>query len=115
MSGYLRAQEIVKYNNTKTVVDGITFDSKKEAKRYGELKLLESAGKISALKLQVVFVLSPSVVIAKRKRPALKYVADFTYIENGSHVIEDCKGMLTPVYRLKRHLMYAAGFSILET
>jgi len=94
-----------KYHNKKTVLDGIKFDSQREAKRYWELKILERAGEISELKLQVSFELAPSAIINGRKSPPRKYVADFTYIENGKLVIEDAKGMLTEMYKFKRHLM----------
>lgn len=95
-----------KYNNIKTVVDGIKFDSKKEAKRYGELKLLEQAGEISVLRLQVKFNLS-----------VCSYVADFVYYDkNKIMVVEDCKGMKTPVYNLKKKMVkHELGIDILET
>lgn len=104
-----------KYGNKKTEVDGITFDSKAEARRYGQLKLLERAGAIQGLTLQPVFVLIPSVTVQGRKRPAIKYKADFQYIEGEKRVVEDVKGVRTPVYNLKRHLMkYVHGIDIKE-
>ena len=61
-----------KYNSRKTVIDGITFDSKKEAKRYVELKKKQEEGEITDLRLQVPFELVPSFTIEidgkKRKR-----------------------------------------------
>lgn len=97
-----------KYKAEKTVVDDITFDSKKEANRYNELKLLERTNVISNLKRQV-----PYVLIEKSKYGrSIRYLADFVYIENGETVIEDCKGVRTPVYRLKKRLM-AERFGIL--
>lgn len=95
-----------KYGNKKTVIDGITFDSKKEAKRYGELKLLERAGHIDTLSLQPKFTLIPS---QRRddgvaERPCA-YVADFMYRENGKFIVEDTKGFKTPDYIIKRKLM----------
>lgn len=101
-----------KYNAKKTVVDGITFDSKKEAKRYGELLLLQRAGVISNLQLQV-----PYILINKSKYGrAIKYVADFVYYENKQIVVEDVKGIRTPVYRLKKRLFEEKyGIRILET
>lgn len=105
----------MKYRNVKTIVDGIKFDSKKEAKRWQELILLERSKKISQLQRQVTYVLSSSVVINGRKRPALKYVADFVYVENNELIIEDCKGIITEGYRIKRHLMAAQGLFIKET
>lgn len=103
-----------KYNNAKTTYDGIVFDSKKEAARYAVLKLLERGSVITDLKLQVKFELAPSVFFAGRKKPALRYIADFVYTENGRQVIEDVKGMITEVYKIKRHLMIAQGYEIKE-
>ena len=106
----------MKYGNKKTEVDGITFDSQAEARRYKALKLLERAGEIQALELQPVYEIVPSVTLYGRKRPAVKYKADFRYIEKGETVVEDVKGMRTPVYNLKRHLMKAVhGIEIRET
>lgn len=90
-----------KYNAKKTYVDGIAFDSKKEAKRYQELKLLERGGVISDLDYQVKFELIPK---QEGERPCY-YVADFVYTENGKKVVEDVKGFRTDVYKLKRKLM----------
>ena len=104
-----------KYRAVKTVVDGITFASKAEAERYRELKVLEKAGEIGLLSLQPVFVLADAVTINGRKKPALKYKADFSYMTKAGWVVEDVKGMLTPVYRLKRHLMKSQlGIDIVE-
>lgn len=91
-----------KYGAVKTEVDGIVFDSKHEAKRYQELRLLEQAGEITNLRLQVPYILFPK---SKHGR-ALKYIADFTYNDrNGQLIVEDAKGVKTPVYRLKRRMM----------
>lgn len=107
---------VSKYRAVKTTVDGITFASKAEAKRYQELKALCVAGHILNLKCQPVFVLADSVTINGRRRPSLRYVADFSYYTPDMDlVVEDVKGMLTPVYRLKRHLMKAVlGIDIVE-
>ena len=106
-----------KYNNIKTEFDGIKFDSKKECARYAVLRLLERGKVISDLKLQVSFELAPSVIVAGRKRPPLRYICDFTYIENGQLIVEDVKGgSLTQAYIIKRHLMASVhGIKILET
>lgn len=100
---------MTKYRAQPQVVDGVRFDSKRELKRWRELQLLESAGKISRLERQVAYVLAPSIQLRgeARKKPALRYVADFTYVEAGSPhvVVEDAKGRDTPVSRIKRHLM----------
>ena len=95
-----------KYNNAK--YNG--YDSKKEAKRAAELKLLEKAGVISNLQEQVVYELIPSqyrIVNGKKKciERAIKYIADFQYVENGNTVVEDAKGFRTDVYRIKKKLM----------
>lgn len=101
-----------KYKAKKTVVDNITFDSKKEANRYCELKLLERVKVISNLQLQVPYILIPKSKYGR----AIKYVADFVYEENNKIVIEDVKGVKTPVYRLKKRLMAERfGIVIKET
>lgn len=95
-----------KYNAKKTVVDGITFDSKAEAARYVELKLLEGQGVIKGLERQVRFRLQEGfgAFDGKRVRP-IDYVADFMYVDNnGDTVVEDVKGMRTDVYKLKKKL-----------
>lgn len=106
-----------KYSNQKVTIDGETFDSKKEAKRYCELKLLERAGEIRHLRRQEKFLLIPSqyeeVVDAKGK-PKQKcierecvYIADFVYQDarTGELVVEDTKGVRTKEYIIKRKLM----------
>ncbi len=96
---------MTKYNARKTIVDGITFASAKEASRYLELKYLELGGEIENLVLQPVFVLQEAFKDGKGKRHGrISYVADFAYTENGQDVVEDVKGMETPVYRLKRKM-----------
>ena len=90
-----------KYKNVKTVLDGITFDSKKEATRYAELKLLAKSGLIQNLRLQVPFELIPK----QQGERAVKYIADFVYTENGETVVEDVKGIKTDVYKIKKKLM----------
>ena len=88
-----------KYNAVRTVVDGITFASKAEARRYGELKLAQAAGEIYGLALQPKF---PLVVNGVK---VATYIADFEYFTDGARrVIEDVKGVRTPVYRLKKKL-----------
>lgn len=104
-----------KYRNRITWCDGIRFSSEAEANRYQQLKLLERGNRISSLKLQVAFELAPAVQINGRKKPALRYVADFTYIENDRLVVEDVKGVVTQVYAVKRHLMKSVhGINIRE-
>jgi hypothetical protein len=99
-----------KYRAIKTVVDDITFDSKKEARRYIQLKLLVRAGTISELKLQPRF----DLIINDCKCGF--YKADFEYIEDDKVVIEDVKGYHTPIYNLKKKLIKAIyNIDIFET
>lgn len=111
-----------KYGNKKYTVDGITFDSVKEAHRYMDLKRQEAEGVIQDLRLQVEYILiepqrEPSEGVYKSGKnkgmPRLgklierkcSYVADFVYLENGQTVVEDVKGMRTKEYIIKRKLM----------
>jgi hypothetical protein len=109
-----------KYGNHPTIIDGHRFDSKKEARRYQELRYLEQKGVIENLALQVAFVLAPSVRFEDepRAKPALKYVADFVYSEGGRRIVEDVKSGATAkaaAYRIKRHLMKAVhGIEVKE-
>lgn len=101
-----------KYGNKKVVFDGVTFASKKECNRYQTLKMLERAGEIQDLQLQVPFVLV-------EKQPgmrAMKYVADFVYTKDGRRIVEDAKGKKTQTYIDKKKLMKSVhGIDILET
>ena len=90
-----------KYKAKPITIDGIRFASTKEGKRYTELKLLERAGEISRLELQ------PRYDITINGVKVCTYVADFSYFDKSSRVVEDVKGMKTPVYRLKRKLVEA--------
>lgn len=98
----------MKYKNHKTKVDGIVFDSKREADRWLVLRILEETGEISNLRRQVKFVL----VEGKRwsdghKHRDITYIADFVYNDGGKTIVEDAKGFKTPVYIIKRELMKA--------
>jgi hypothetical protein len=94
-----------KYNAKKTEVMGIKFDSKKEANRYLELKMLARAGKIRDLKLQPKFLLLDKFKYGNKTQRAIHYVADFEYIdEKGVRVVEDVKGYKTEVYNIKKKL-----------
>ena len=94
-----------KYNAQPTEIDGIRFDSKREAQRYQELQMLAAAGEIHALQLQPRFELQPAFEDSQGKRHrAIHYVADFQYVENGSVIVEDTKGMETAVFKLKKKL-----------
>lgn len=90
-----------KYRAVKTTVDNIVFDSKREAARYQELKLLFRAGKIQTLELQ-----KPLDFIIEGKK-IFTYRPDFIYFEGDKRIIEDVKGVKTPVYRLKKKLIEA--------
>ena len=96
-----------KFNAKRTTVAGITFDSGREAKRYSALLLLERGGKISNLERQVRYELAPSVKIEgePRRRPALRFTADFRYVENGATIVEDSKGVPDTAFRIRQHLM----------
>ena len=101
-----------KYGNHKTTINGIQYDSKKEAARHAELKLLERAGQITELTLQPVYRIEINGNLI------CKYIGDFRYVENGNVVVEDVKSLITrknPVYRIKFKLMHAVhGITIRE-
>ena len=94
---------MTKYRAIRTEVDGVVFDSKREAIRYGELKMLQNAGIIRDLELQ------PKYPIDVNGSHICNYFADFRYteVEGGEEIVEDSKGVLTPVYRLKKKLVEA--------
>ena len=108
----------MKYGNKATAVDGIIFDSQREAKRYCELKMLQKVGLISDLQLQVPFELIPAQKVkGKVVERACKYIADFVYFdkEMGETVVEDAKGMRTEVYKIKKKMMlWEFGIEIKE-
>lgn len=114
--------------------NGEIFDSQKEFQRYGVLRLLERAGKISDLKRQVTYELIPTqreestevYKVGPQKglpkpgavlEKSCSYIADFVYKDNhGKTVVEDCKGFKTEAYRLKKKLMlWVHGIQIKET
>lgn len=117
-----------KYNNKKIEIDGITYDSKKEAKRHQELIFLERTGEINDLRRQVKFVLIPSqrepdtigsrggIHKGKVIEKECSYIADFVYkTVDGITVVEDTKGFRTTEYIVKRKLMlYIHGIRIKE-
>lgn len=125
-----------KYKAIKTTVDGIRFDSKKEAARYEVLKVMQKSGVIENLRMQVPFVLIPDQrekdVWVPYKKPIkgetgrwkpgkvierrCVYVADFVYEQEGRTIVEDVKGRRTREYNLKRKLLlYQYGIKIKET
>ena len=89
----------MKYHNKKTQIDGITFDSKKEAERYRRLKTYEKNGIVHNIDIQVGYN------IEVNGKLICKYIADFVYTKDGQTIVEDCKGVKTPVYNLKKKLM----------
>ena len=105
-----------KYGNKKVEVNGIIFDSKREARRWLELDALAKAGEIQNLRRQVPYLLIPSQRIdGKVVEREVKYVADFVYEQNGETVVEDSKGHRTKDYILKRKmLLYFHGIRISE-
>lgn len=107
-----------KYGNIETVVDGIKFDSKKEAMRYAELKLMEKNGFISELELQKKFELQPSFYDSEgHKQRPIFYVCDFFYKQADKYIIEDVKSAITrnnAVYKLKKKMMAYRGYEIKE-
>lgn len=122
-----------KYGSRKVTVDGVTYDSVKEYRRFKELSLLERAGTIQNLQRQVKYVLIPAqreycneIYTKGRKKGCFKpgkllekecsYIADFAYIQNGEIVAEDTKGFRTKDYIVKRKLMlWIHGIRIKET
>lgn len=111
-----------KYGNRKVTIGGMVFDSKKEAKRFEELFLMEKAGEISGLRRQVKYVLIPAqrefldeIYTRGEKKGENKpgrllerectYIADFVYYKDGEVIVEDTKGFRTKEYIIKRKLM----------
>lgn len=121
-----------KYGNRKVSVDGIDFDSIREARRYKELKLLLLAGDITCLRMQVPFELVPAQYEETGKvytrgprkgqpkqgrciEKSVVYIADFVYWQDGKRIVEDTKGMKTKDYIIKRKLMlHVHGIRIRE-
>ena len=108
-----------KYGNKKTVIDSREFDSKKEARRYSELKMMEKAGMISGLECQKTFELIPNQRDENGKAVrSCEYIADFVYIDTktGRRIVEDVKGMKTKDYIIKKKLMLKVyGITVKET
>lgn len=99
-----------KFNASKVDCDGMSFDSKKEFKRYIELKAMQQRGEISKLEHHTKFELAPKTKLEgeKRAKPAVRYFADFTYYNADKYIVEDVKSAATrklPSYRTKKHLM----------
>lgn len=98
-------RDYTKYKNHKVETDEGTFDSKKEYKRWQELKILERGGKITKLQRQVPYLLVPTQRTETVTERAVKYIADFVYERDGKIIVEDTKGFKTPEYIIKRKLM----------
>ncbi|WP_343619658.1 DUF1064 domain-containing protein [Acinetobacter proteolyticus] len=110
-----------KFNASKVDCDGMTFDSKKEHRRYIELKAMHQCGEITRLEHHTKFELAPKTKLEgeKRAKPAVRYFADFTYYNATSeYIVEDEKSAATrklPSYRTKKHLMKTVhGIDITE-
>jgi hypothetical protein len=99
-----------KYGNLRSEIDGRKFDSRKEANRYSELKILEAAGRISELELQKPFLIQEGFEVQKEKNKQkvkpMYYVCDFYYYDHDDegYVVEDVKGVFTDIYRIKKKL-----------
>jgi hypothetical protein len=117
-----------KYHSQKVEIDGILFDSKREANRYRVLKEKAEMGRITSLERQVKFILIPvqkepdrlgprgGMIKGKVLERECSYVADFTYYDQeGNYIVEDSKGFRTPEYIIKRKMMlYLKGIRITE-
>lgn len=99
----MRRHKFGKFGAVPAIVDGIRFASRREARRYRQLRLLEAAGVIARLELQ------PEFRCEVNGRLVCKYFADFRYFDHDRDevVIEDVKGVRTDVYRLKKRLVEA--------
>ena len=95
----------MKYLSKKTIIDGITFDSKKEGLHYLELKRRQELGEISNLELQPSFLLQEKFKRDGKTYRPITYIADFRYVEEGKVIVEDVKGFKTPEYKIKKKLL----------
>ena len=95
-----------KYHSKKTTIDSITFDSRAEAQRYAELKMLQKCGAIRDLRLQPTYLLQEGFKKNGKTYRKIEYKADFEYfdIQQGKVIVEDVKGIKTEVYKLKKKL-----------
>lgn len=99
-----------KYRSRRVRADGYTFDSEAEYARYCALRVAEKAGEISDLQVHPTFDLH--CITGQR---ICRYEADFAYTEDGQRVVEDVKGVRTPVYRLKKRWVEAEyGITVTE-
>lgn len=99
----------MKYRNKPCTIGAEKYRSQRERDRHQALLMLQKSGQIAGLVREVPFQLALGIKIdgESRKRPPVRYVADFVYseVKTGRVVVEDAKGMQTPLYRLKKHLM----------
>ncbi len=119
--GWAKARDFAprasKFHATRTEVDGIAFQSKREARRWQQLRILEAAKQIRNLRRQVPY---PIVVVNLETGEIVtvsRYFADFVYEDlTGAEVIEDAKGFKTETYKLKKRLVEAQyGVRIYES
>lgn len=109
-----------KYKNKKVKIDGHTFDSKKEGKRYVQLALMEKSGVIKNLELQPVFELTPTLNWNGKTLRSMSYKADFKYfnVEDNEWIVEDVKGYITDTYKVKKKVflhLYGDKYKFIET
>lgn len=120
--GITAGGKVPKYRNRRFERDGEKYNSEKEYRRHQELKSMENAGEIWDLRREFPYELAGAVVLAGRRKPAIRYYADFVYsagAEDGKDVVvEDVKSPITrknPVFRIKKHLMKSVfGIDIQE-
>jgi hypothetical protein len=115
--GLLAQPRAHKYHAEPTIIDGMRFDSKKEATRWGWLRYKQKVGELRDLRRQVRYPLSVVNLATGEITECGAYLADFVYVDvaSGALVVEDVKGFRTPLYRLKCRLMHALyGITITE-
>ena len=90
-------------------MDGVLFASRAEMNRYAELRMMERAGIIRDLEIQPEYILQAAYIRGGKKIQAIKYRADFRYLNTSTAciIVEDCKGMKTEIYKLKKKLLLA--------
>jgi hypothetical protein len=105
-----------KYGNKKVVVAGLSFDSKREAKRWFELTMLCRAGEISDLQRQVVIFLEgrDGALLTKTGRP-MRCTIDFSYIENGKLILDDAKGYASRDWPVRKAVLEAMSYTVRES
>ena len=99
-----------KYGNRRVKLDGYLFDSQAEARRYGELVLLQRAGEIHYLRVHPSYLLHAGFKVGGKPYQPITYIADFEYLEGCKTIVEDVKGrgVVTPVFRIKEKLFVKA-------